>query len=464
MEGLRSERVMERRTDMDIKKQIEALRPQLLEELAALVAVPSVMDSAHAGAQAPFGAGVRKAFDIFTAIAQAKGFTVRDIDGYAVDAQLGEGDDYIGVLGHLDVVEARDQRGWNSDPFVMRQEGDLVYGRGVNDDKGPLLAALYAAWLIKEQGLPLRHPIRIIAGGAEETTWACMEHYFQTNPQPLCGFSPDGNFPIVNGEKGILQVRFLFPMTPGVTLTCAKRVNFVCDDLQVVLPLHGSFASAAEKVEDAKETRLHYMGKSALSRNPQRGDNAIFHFVKDMEGIAVNGGLAAALTMIREQFLDDFYGEKSGLNAEDEAMGKNSICVMSMNTCAQGIEVCIDLRYVKSISETALMARLSQIAERYHASLDILRRKRLLYVDPDSELIQALKRAYARVMQEEAQVFTKGGASYARVLDHGVAFGATFDGEDPHPHMENECQRISSLLKACAIYYEALVELAVEKD
>ena len=94
----------------------------------------------------------------------------------------------------------------------------------------------------------------------------------------------------------------------------------------------------------------------------------------------------------------------------------------------------------------------------------VLRHKRLLYVDADSELIRALKRAYARVMDEEAQVFTKGGASYARVLDHGVAFGATFDGEDPRPHMENECQRISSLLKACAIYYEALVELAVEKE
>ena len=61
-----------------------------------------------------------------------------------------------------------------------------------------------------------------------------------------------------------------------------------------------------------------------------------------------------------------------------------------------------------------------------HASLEVLRHKRLLYVDADSELIRALKRAYARVMDEEAQVFTKGGASYARVLDHGVAFGCDF--------------------------------------
>ena len=117
----------------------------------------------------------------------------------------------------------------------------------VNDDKGPLLAALYAAWLIREQGLPLRHPIRIIAGGAEETTWECMEWYFQKNPQPLCGFSPDGNFPIVNGEKGILQVRFLFPKTQGVTLASAKRANFVCDDLLAELPFDIAGERAVEK-------------------------------------------------------------------------------------------------------------------------------------------------------------------------------------------------------------------------
>ena len=97
---------------MDIREKIEMWKPQLLEDLAALVAVPSVMDPASAEPQAPFGTGVRKAFDTFAAIAEKKGFSVRDFDGYALDARLGEGEDYIGVLGHLDVVEARDQKGW----------------------------------------------------------------------------------------------------------------------------------------------------------------------------------------------------------------------------------------------------------------------------------------------------------------------------------------------------------------
>ena len=91
-----------------------------------------------------------------------------------------------------------------------------------------------------------------------------------------------------------------------------------------------------EKTQEEAGVRLHYKGKSALSRNPQRGDNAIFHFVKDLAARSCTGGLQDALTMIREQFLDDFYGEKSGLAAQDPAMGNNSVCVMSMSTCAQG--------------------------------------------------------------------------------------------------------------------------------
>lgn len=145
-------------------------------------------------------------------------------------------------------------------------------------------------------------------------------------------------------------------------------------------------------------------------------------------------------------------------------MGRNSLCVMSMSSVEEGIEVCVDIRYVKGVSEEWLRTRLEALALRYHARLEVLKHKRLLFLPASSELIISLQRAYARVMGEEASLFTKGGASYARVLDQGVAFGATFEGEDPKPHMANECQSVDSLLRACAIYYEALWELAAKKE
>lgn len=451
---------------MNIQQEISSKKEELLADLSALVSIRSVLDETSKGENAPFGKGVREAFDSFIQLARRLGFHVRDLDGYALDAQIGTGDEYIGILGHLDVVEAKGQEGWESDPFVMRRDGDLLYGRGVNDDKGPLLAALYAASLIKEQGLELKYPIRIIAGGAEETTWECMEHYFRKCKQPVFGFSPDGNFPIVNGEKGILQVRFLFPAVEGVTIQSSPRTNYVCDDLQVFLPsCSAAFARADQQEQKETGIFLRYKGKTALSRNPQRGDNAIFHFVKDAaeNGKQLPKELFLIVEMIQKHFLDDHNGEKSQLASKDPAMGENSVCLMSMNSCEEGIEVCIDIRYVKSTTKQQLWERVSSLADRYQAKAEIIREKRLLYVDEDSPLILALKTAYQKVMHEKAEVFTKGGASYARVLDQGVAFGATFDGEDTHPHMANECQKISSLLKACEIYYESLVELAVKK-
>lgn len=441
---------------------------QFLDDLKTLVEIPSVRNLSSAENNAPFGKEIRRAFDKFIEIAQREGFQVHDEKGYAVSAQIGEGEDYIAVLGHLDVVEAGDYDLWDQDPFTMTEKEGILYGRGVNDDKGPLLAALYAVSRIKEENLKLRYPIRIIAGGAEETTWECMKEYFKHHKQPIYGFSPDGNFPIVNGEKGILQVRFSLPRDKGIEVKSKTRLNYVCDDLEIIL----SDKSAISFIDKASEIRhdedgihVSYKGVRSLSRNPQRGKNALFTFTKEfINHVQDYPSLNKMVQMIYDQFLDDFYGEKSGLYHIDDEMGTGSVCLMSMNTNEEEIELCVDVRYVKSTNEKELLNKLQSIADQYGCKLDILNHKRLLYVSKDSDLIKSLKTAYRRVMNEDAEVFTKGGASYARVLDNGVAFGATFPGEDPKPHMPNECMPIASLIKAYEIYYESLKELACIND
>ncbi|MGX8851444.1 Sapep family Mn(2+)-dependent dipeptidase [Amedibacillus sp. YH-ame10] len=428
------------------KEKLFKVKEQMLQDIEKLVAIASLPDENSKTDNAPFGKNIRTCFDVFKEIAEDKGFCVEDDQGYAMSASIGEQEEYIGVLGHLDVVEAGEEALWDTHPFQMVEKDGVLYGRGVNDDKGPLIAALYAAWLIKEEQLPLRYAIRIIAGGAEETTWECMEHYFQSHKQPVYGFSPDGNFPIVNGEKGILQIRFTFPITEDIEIHARERYNYVCDELQV-------------KYQGDTKT---YKGKRALSRNPQRGENAIFAFAHDYKTQQMNSGAQSCMDMIHDVFLDDFYGEKSGLYSEDTEMGTTSVCPMSL-TCDDSLfELCVDVRYVKSTSYEKIWERLQEIASTYGATLECIKHKRLLFVEEDSPLIRGLKNAYERVMHEEVEVLTKGGASYARVLDRGIAFGATFPDEDPKPHMPNECMPIDSLLKACEIYYEALCELALK--
>ncbi|MDZ5034650.1 M20/M25/M40 family metallo-hydrolase, partial [Clostridium perfringens] len=144
----------------------------------------------------------------------------------------------VGVLGHIDVVDIQNIGEWETEPFSMTIKNNKIFGRGVNDDKGPLIAVLYAAKILNDMNVKWKRRVRIIAGGAEETTWECMEHYFKNHEQPILGFSPDGNFPIVNGEKGILNINISFNCEDAGEGICKiesrNKVNYVCDDLRVV--------------------------------------------------------------------------------------------------------------------------------------------------------------------------------------------------------------------------------------
>jgi di- and tripeptidase len=57
--------------------------------------------------------------------------------------------------GHYDVIPAENEhRKWKHDPFSLTGEGGYLYGRGVSDNKGPIMAAIYAAHeLANEQSL-----------------------------------------------------------------------------------------------------------------------------------------------------------------------------------------------------------------------------------------------------------------------------------------------------------------------
>lgn len=441
------------------KDKIKSYEKEYLEDLEKLVSAPSVRDLSTSADGAPFGQGIRKAFDCFLEISERCGFETEDFGGYACHAQTGKGEAYVGVLGHLDVVGILQPEQWETQPFTLCRKGDVLYGRGVNDDKGPLLAALYAARIVREAGEPLKRELRVIAGGAEETTWECMEHYFSRNSQPILGFSPDGNFPIVNGEKGIAKFELIFPSEKENPLgeyrlreiRCSTLENYVCSDLFLQVERAGLLQD------------FSWEGKKALSRNPQRGENALWKFAKAFQGKSfVQPEVERLLLFLEECLTGDAYGKKSGLYSEDREMGTTSVCPTGIRMDEKGLHLYLDLRYPKSTDEKRLQNKLEELGKNYGFQTVLVYKKRLLYVPEESELIVSLKKAYERVTGQEAFAFTKGGASYARTLDRGVAFGATFEGEETKPHMPNECMACSSIWKAMEIYCEALWQLAVK--
>ena len=187
---------------MDIKEKIHATTEELLSNMERLVAIDSQLGTPAEGM--PFGEGPAKVLHEALQIADELGFKTVNLDNYCGYAEMGEGEEIVGIAGHLDIVPAGGD--WTYDPFKLTREGDYVYGRGTTDDKGPVMEALYAMKLLRDSGVKLNKRVRLIMGCNEENGSRCMEHYNEVAEELSCGFTPDANFPCIHGEKGHMSM------------------------------------------------------------------------------------------------------------------------------------------------------------------------------------------------------------------------------------------------------------------
>lgn len=128
----------------------------------------------------------------------------KDIDGYAGVIEYGEGEDTLGILGHLDIVPLGED--WTKDPLKVTVNDGYVFGRGVMDDKGPTLAAYYALKLVKELNIPLKKRVMLITGCDEESGMECMDYYVKYAEIPKMGFVPDSDFLLFMGKKAVFML------------------------------------------------------------------------------------------------------------------------------------------------------------------------------------------------------------------------------------------------------------------
>ncbi len=256
-----------------MNRYLRSLQSELKEDLRQLIAIKTVYDKKSISGHAPFGKGIREGFDFILERAIEEGLDVKDVEGYGMHVEYGEGDELVGLLCHMDTVGVYEPDQWLSEPFALLEKDGIWYGRGVNDNKGPLMGCLYLLIALKRLGVRTSKRIRLIIGGAEETTWEGIRKYFLFEEMPSVGISPDGNFPIVHCEKGI---RFYTVTGHEISKTVewirSKRDrSMVCDHIEVMM-------------SNAPES-LKFSGQRAPSRHPDRGINAISKMAGEMEGM-----------------------------------------------------------------------------------------------------------------------------------------------------------------------------------
>lgn len=205
---------MDQALNQKIDTFIAANKEQILADIAALVAIDSVEGQPEPGA--PFGPGPKAALEKTLELAEGMGLATRNCENYIGYAELPgtEPEKYLAAICHVDVVPAGN--GWSADPFQMRLQEDWMLGRGVADDKGPMVAVLYALKFLKEEGVSLRYPIRALVGDNEETRMEDVEYYLHNYPAPVFCFTPDAEFPVCNGEKGHFGAKLVSPVCGGL--------------------------------------------------------------------------------------------------------------------------------------------------------------------------------------------------------------------------------------------------------
>ena len=459
-----------------IIKIAESLRDNMILSTQELVKIPSV--EADPVDDYPYGENVYLALKKALEISEKMGFENKNIDNQAAHIEMGEGEEILALLCHLDVVpEGSD---WTYPPYAAEIHDDKIYGRGTIDDKGPAVAALYAMKIVKELDVKLNKKVRLILGTNEESGMASIKYYFKKEKMPELAFSPDATFPAIHAEKGILDLKFSADLKAdkkdGLTLKSIKggnAANMVPDYAEALLK--GITKTELEKLlsgidymeedldlsTDNNELKLSYHGVSAHGSMPEDGKNAISYLID------ILAELPFANLKVKE-FLN-FYKEKIGLEYDGESIGcKDQDDIPTALTFNTGVikgdqnkvEFIVNIRYPVTSNSEKVINDIKANINNNKIDINKLSDAEPLYVEKDDPFIQKLMKAYREFTGDDSDPIAIGGGTYARKVKKGVAFGPLFPGQPELAHQKDEHIGIDDLVKSSAIYARAIIDIA----
>ena len=459
-----------------IEQWMQGREAELVEALTPLIAAPSTLSEEKPGM--PFGEGPAQALERALALADRWGFRTENHAGYVGTADLNDQPDGLHILAHLDVVAPGD--GWDTDPYTLVREGDLIYGRGTDDDKGPLVAAMLAMRCVRELDLNLTKNVRLIMGTDEETGSRDIEYYYARHPFAPNALSPDADFPVTNIEKAGYAPRFSaqWPaeQLPGVRVRSVEggiRVNVAPGNCQAVLSrvdrvqleavLH-TVQAATGVTLTAEETgdtvTVTAVGVPAHASLPDEGKNAITALLEALCALPLaEGGAETCVRQLHACFpYGDNRGAALGIAMEDAVSGRLTLTLSLLHLTDTGFWAQFDSRDPVCATEEntcrVVEARFAAYGWQCEGAL-----RPAHVVDADSDFIRTLLAAYETYSGKKGYCEAIGGGTYVHEIPGGVAFGAGEHDFDSHLHGPNERARLSQLLKTAKIYALAIANL-----
>ena len=447
---------------------IENYKNDIINTTSELIKFPSVSEETNLPDN-PFGDNCTNCLNYFLNIASSLGFRTKNIDNYAGYVEFGDGDELVGIIGHLDVVPALEEDGWTTSPFSPEVRDNKLFGRGSIDDKGPVVASLYAMKAIMDS-VKVSKTVRLIVGLNEEKGWKCIDYYKDHEKWPTIGFSPDANFPGIYAEKGIMSISLTSPLNINgyeiVDIDCkSNAINVV--PKYVSITLKGNQNIILNETNDIKITKINNdllkiesFGIAAHAAHPELGKNAIKQLVEYLisnfkfnENI-LKSYLEYGLFSIKSpEFMS-----KDPIEDESGILTSN---VASLSYENGKVTFNINLR-------VPVTYKLEDILDKYNYfkqesndfTVSLLSTQNPLYIERNSYLVETLVNIFNKKARLSTSPIAIGGGTYARAFDNFISYGLTMPGEKDMCHQVDEFVKIDDLILGSKIYAETIYELA----
>jgi succinyl-diaminopimelate desuccinylase len=468
----------------DARSYVDEVWEDVVADIDYLVRVESVDDTEHAATHMPFGPGPREALSRALEIAGRLGLSTTDCDGHiGFGDVVGKSDDYIATIAHADIVPVG--TGWDFDPLALTRKDGLLVGRGVLDDKGPLVLSLYAAHFFVRQcertGKRLPHTLRCIVGINEETGMRDVAYYLERYPQPLFCFTPDSAFPLICGEKGrfagYVATPYLSAEETSLRLLEGGTVPNAVPGEACALVSTRAVPNPDEGVEATVEgesehgellVRLRAHGVGGHAATPEGTRNAIGMLATYLARNGLCDGAERPFLEFEQMLLDDAYGCGLGIATADGPFGALTCVGGTVRTIYRDGLVrfvqSFDIRYPSTITGEVLERLISRIASEHGLELTDTEDLRLFYLSPDSSQVRALVDTYNRVFKRQEEPITIGGGTYARHFERAVAFGpddqsCSLPDWAGQEHGPNEAVAEETLKRALVTYIVSIARL-----
>lgn len=454
---------------------IYEIKDEIINATCEIINIPSIFND-NDNSNTPFGEHTVKALNYVLNLGKSFGFKTKNIDNKCGYIEFGEGEKLLGIIGHLDVVPAEED--WTFKPFNATIANNNIYGRGAIDDKGPVIAALYAMKAVSDN-YKLNKRVRLILGLNEENDWKCIERYKETEEIPNISFSPDANFPCIYAEKTIESLYVSEKYNKDNKLYITKistnnnAINVVPKYCEVILCYGSSINNIENTINDIikkydyninyslienNHIKLTSYGIASHAAHPELGNNAISKLLIVLNDLFNFYNIPLDILKFFVNYIgDDFSGSNLKINYSDES-GKLTLNTAQFKLENNTLSIGFNLRIPVTIDYNIIEKQFNKYCNK-NLMVNVARIQEPLYISKDNKLVQTLCNIFNDYNSSNYEPQAIGGGTYARAFDNCVSFGPQMPDAKDMCHQADEYISIDNLIFCTKVYAEAILTL-----